>query len=97
MTNDNDNYSQELDLDTLEEVTGGVILGHPDVIENTLGNLSAAQGRRGAQAYCKSCGKQVTYIGETRVAGGNTGQYKCTNTSCKECGKIKYNDQVDWK
>ena len=101
----NDKDIRELDIGDLENVSGGVspavpkitinnqLLSHINVsLEN--GYYSDKEQVTEIYAFCKACGKKVAYIGQTRIEGGNTGQFKCTNPGCTEFNKIKYNDEV---
>ena len=94
---------RELNLDNLAEVTGSTSPVKPVMANKILMNMSASlnnemTGQETAievKAYCKSCGKPVTYLGQERVGGGLTGKYMCTNPSCKDNNVIKYNDEVN--
>ena len=101
----NDKDIRELDLGDLESVTGGVSPAVPKITINnqflshinvSLENMPVSDDGKVTEmyAFCKVCGKKVAYIGQTRIEGGNTGQFKCTNTGCTEFNKIKYNDEV---
>ena len=82
----NENTNTELNVTDLDDVSGGGAAG--------MGEKTTTPGT--IKAYCKGCRKNVTYLGQKFVNGGNTGVFKCTNTKCKEYGKIKYNDEVKW-
>ena len=95
---------RELNIGDLESVTGGVSPSVPKITINNQVlsqiNVSLENGLFSDEqvtemhAFCKACGKKVAYIGQTRIEGGNTGQFKCTNSGCTEFNKIKYNDEV---
>ena len=101
-----DNDKHELILDDLDVVIGGVAPSTPKI---TIGNqmlshinksleLGIASGEGSVTetiAFCRACGRKVDYFGQVRVEGGNTSQYKCTNPTCSEFGKIKYNGEVN--
>ncbi len=53
-------------------------------------------------AYCKKCGSKLKYLGQTRIEGGNTGQFQCENMdyngtgkNCPEYHVIKTNTEVN--
>lgn len=94
--------TNEINLDELNMVNGG--LAAVQSVEMPTGRpYDLGTGIPGAEpetvpqvfAYCKLCGAQVLYLGQTRVYGCNTGEYKCTNPVCGNCNKILYNDGVD--
>ena len=93
--------ADELNLDELDKVTGGTSAVKPNMkISNTLLNNMGSSIHKGSvttsanAAFCAACGSALTYQGNTRVEGGNTGVYKCNNPECPEYGKEKYNDEV---
>ena len=93
----------ELKLDELNSVSGGTspmlpVSEQPANRPYDLGaDIQGAQAEQLPQifAYCKLCGAQVTYLGQTRIGGGNTGEYKCMNPACANYNQIIYNDGVD--
>ena len=94
----------EIRPDNLDQVNGGTSplfpeAGHPasDRPFDLHGDVTGMQTESLPQmfAYCKLCGSQVIYLGQTRIGGGNTGEYKCTNAACGNFNKIIYNDGVD--
>lgn len=66
--------------DDLEQVTGG----------------AAKMTAKSTTLYtCKECGSPVTPGEWTRIEGGLTGTYICTNARCKTKGRTLYNDEVN--
>lgn len=56
--------------------------------DNELEKVSGGVGTdNDVVAYCKTCGKKVTYLGQTRIDGSNTGQFQCDNTNYNGTGK----------
>ena len=95
---------RELNLDNLAEVNGGTSPVKPSISNHILMGMRASinnnemTGQEVAtevKAFCRNCGSPVKYLGQERVEGGLTGKFMCTNTSCKECNVIKYNDEVN--
>ena len=93
----------ELNPDVLEGVTGGTSPVKPvrnnSILSKvnlaiTANELTGVEVTTPVAAYCLSCGRAVSYMGQDRVEGGLTGQYKCTNPSCPEYNKIKCSDEV---
>lgn len=93
----------EINLNELNAVNGGLAAVRASIDLPTGRPYDLGTGVPGAEAetvpqvfaYCKLCGAQVLYLGQTRVYGCNTGEYKCTNPVCGNCNKILYNDGVD--
>lgn len=76
----------ELNLNDLEQVTGGIGSGYSD-----------------SNAYCRTCGQRMKYLGQTRIEGENTGEFQCENTNfngtgtnCPEFHVVKYNTDVNF-
>ena len=96
----------ELNLDDLEVVTGGV---SPIIPTKMFGShllrkmnqtftqeaVSSDETVTEVTAFCKACGKPVIYLGNNRVEGGNASEYKCTDPTCSEFDMIKYSDEVN--
>lgn len=101
-----DKDMNELNIDDLEVVTGGV---SPIIPTKMFGSHLLRQMKQAitpetvssdetvttVTAFCKACGKPVIYLGNKRVEGGNTAEYKCTDPTCSEFDKIKYSDEVN--
>jgi len=94
---------RELNLDNLAEVTGGTSPVKPEMKNKILlrmkasitkNELTGQEVTTPVNAYCLSCGNPIDYLGQDRVDGGLTGQYICTNPSCKDYNVIKCNDEV---
>lgn len=93
--------ANELNLDDLDKVTGGTSAVKPNKkIGNTLLNNMGSNITKGSvatasnAAVCTACGGPLSYQGNARIEGGNTGVYKCNNPECPEYGKEKYNDEI---
>lgn len=76
------------------------MLKHSD-LEKVTGGVGIANE---VVAYCKTCGKKLKYLGQTRIDGSNTGQFQCENTNYNGTGKncpdfhvIKSNLEVNFK
>ena len=93
----------ELNPDVLDKVTGGTVPVTPDRKDSVLrklnhalisNELSGVEVTSSVAAFCLSCGRTLSYLGQDRVEGGLTDQFKCTNPACPEYNRIKCNDEV---
>ena len=90
MINENDKVLNELSMDNLEDVAGGVVL------------LSAGTnqyiGAASKEAYCRNKKCMCKMKGESvRINGANISVYKCPNPRCMYYNVEKSTNEVDWK
>ena len=86
----NNNVDKELNLDDLENISGGM----GDAGRGTASASNGTDENHDVIAFCKQCGKLLNYLGQKRIGGGNTGIYKCTNPLCSQFDKEKNNLEV---
>ena len=87
------NLDIELNIDELEDVSGGKakeFYSKPSTI--TINTNPVPE----LEAYCKVCGKKVNNLGQIRTSGGITGVFKCSNVNCSEFNKDRFNTDVDF-
>ena len=64
-------------------------------VDSVVGGALTGRNRPAVQIpHCRLCGFKVIKNGSTRIEGGNTGVYECTNPACDNYGKTLYNTGV---
>ncbi len=88
----NKNVDTELDIDALDEVSGGVSI--IDGLKKLMNNNVIPDENN---AFCKHCGQKVSFIGNERRMGANVSLFVCRNRNCIVFGRERDNLQVDWR
>lgn len=88
----NKNVDTELDIDALDEASGGVNI--IDEVKNLINNRITPEE---TNAYCKHCGQKVSFVRNERKMGANVSIFVCRNRNCIVFGRERDNLQVEWK